>query len=90
MIRHDLVGRTATVVQAKNESLVGIKGLVVDETRDTLRVRTDRGEKTIMKEQAVIEVDGVRIEGRLLLASPEKRTKQRMNKWQRKTPTKKP
>lgn len=86
MIRHDLVGRTVTVVEAENPSLAGITGEVVDETKQTLRVRTDRGEKTLLKEQITIEVDGVRIEGRLLTQRPEKRTKLRITKWQRRKP----
>lgn len=88
MIREELVGRTATVVEATNNDLVGITGKVVDETKETLRLRTDRGEKTLIKEQVLLEVDGVRIQGALLTARPEKRTKSRIKQWQRKKPRK--
>jgi ribonuclease P protein subunit POP4 len=84
MIRHDLVGRDLKVVDAHNNALVGITGKVVDETKSTLRVRTDRGEKTLLKEQVTIEVDGTRIEGELLTQRPEKRTRLRTTQWQRK------
>lgn len=85
MIRQELVGRDVKVVEADNESLLGIAGTVVDETKQTLRVRTDRGEKTLLKEQVTIEVDGHRIRGNLLTQRPEKRTRLRMKRWQRKT-----
>lgn len=88
MIRQELVGRTAHVVDAKNQDLVGLTGMVIDETKETLRIRTDRGEKTLIKEQITIEVDGVQIDGQYLTARPEKRTKLRINKWQRKKPQK--
>ena len=84
MIKHDLVGRDLTVVAAKNTNLVGIAGEVVDETTHTLRVRTDRGEKTLIKEQVTIKIDGCRIDGSLLDASPEKRVKRKLTRGQRK------
>lgn len=86
MIRHDLVGKQATIVEAKNTDLVGITGELVDETKHTLRIRTDRGEKTLIKEQVTLEVDGVQLDGELLTASPEKRTKLKLTRWQRKQP----
>ncbi len=55
MIRKDFVGRHLKVVSADNPDLEGIEGEVVDESKHTLRVRTDRGEKTIIKEQAMTE-----------------------------------
>lgn len=82
------MGRRLTVAEARNESLVGIAGEVVDETKHTLRVRTDRGEKTLLKEQVTIEIDGHRIDGALLEQRPEKRTKLRLKQWQRKKPQK--
>ena len=86
MIRHDLLGRELVVVKAANDALVGLAGRVVDETTHTLRIRTERGEKVLIKEQAVIEVDGLRINGALLNTRPEKRTKLKIRKWQRKKP----
>jgi len=88
MITNELVGRQATVVKATNKDLVGLTGTVIDETKETLRIRTDRGEKTLIKEQVTLEVDGVHISGELLTARPEKRTKLRITQWQRKKPRK--
>ncbi len=88
MIQQELTGRTIQVMDATNQDLVGLTGTVIDETKQTLRIRTDRGEKTLIKEQVAIEVDNVRIEGSLLTTSPEKRTKLRIKQWQRKKPRK--
>ncbi len=86
MIRQEFIGRTLTVVDASNEDLVGIHGIIIDETKNTLRVRTDRGEKTLLKEQVRIQVDDVLMEGSPLTVRPEKRTKLRIKQWQRKKP----
>ena len=88
MIQQELIGRSAFVVDATNKDLVGLTGTVVDETKHTLRIRTDRGEKTLIKEQVTLEVDTVQINGSLLTARPEKRTKLRIKQWQRKKPRK--
>lgn len=86
MIKHDLLGKRLRVVDAKNQSLVGIEGEVVDESKNTIKVRTVDGEKTLLKEQVTIEVEGTVVEGQLITQRPEKRTKLKIRKWQRKKP----
>ena len=85
MIRHDLIGRTVKVVQADNPSLTGTAGECVEETQHTLRVRTDRGEKTLLKEQVTIEVGGRRIKGSVITGRPHERTKLKVTRWQKTT-----
>lgn len=85
MIRKDFLGRRVCVVEADNPSLVGTAGECVDETKHTLRLRTQRGEKTVLKEQATIEVGGVRIQGRLITGRPHERTKRKVTRWQKTT-----
>lgn len=88
MIREELIGKTITVTHADNESLIGISGQVVDETKNTLRIRSDRGEKTLIKEQVTLRIQDVEVKGKLLTQRPEKRTKLTVKKWQRKKPHK--
>ena len=45
LIRHELIGLDIEVVKAKNPSLKGIKGKVVDETKSTITIK----EKNKMK-----------------------------------------
>ncbi len=75
-----------TVQASPNTTLVGVSGKVIDETKMTLRIRTVRGEKTLLKEQVTILCDGVVIDGRLLTLRPEDRIKKKVKKWQRKKP----
>lgn len=44
LVRHELVGLPARVVDASNPDLVGIEGRVVEETMRTLGIETDRPE----------------------------------------------
>lgn len=80
----ELVGLSAEVVAAANRSLVGLKGTVVGETRNTLEIGTARGTKRIPKTGArfmFILPDGARmaVDGQKLVGRPGSRAKAR--KW---------
>jgi ribonuclease P protein subunit POP4 len=77
VVRQELIGRSIEVVASRNPSVVGVRGTVVDETKNTIRVRTPDGDKTLLKEQVTVavEIDGARyrIDGTLLTRRPDKR-----------------
>lgn len=84
ILRHELIGLPVEVVEASNKSLLGIKGLVLDETKNTLIIGVPGGEKkTLLKFQAVFLFelpDGirVRVDGRYLVGRPEERLKAKL------------
>ena len=51
------IGKNITVTDAKNKSIQGVKGLVVDETKHTLVIQTNTTKQktniTILKEQII-------------------------------------
>ncbi|MBU2637545.1 MAG: ribonuclease P protein subunit [Nanoarchaeota archaeon] len=77
--RHELIGLEIEVVAAKNKSLVGRKGVILDETRDTLKIKEKTKEITMMKNAIVFrtQVGGntVEIDGSCLAGRPEDRAK---------------
>jgi ribonuclease P protein subunit POP4 len=86
ILRHELVGLDVKVSRAKNQSLRGLKGKIVDETRNMLTL-THRGKKLMipkdvatfrfkLKDGTVVDVDGVR-----LVARPENRLKTKVKRW---------
>jgi ribonuclease P protein subunit POP4 len=86
LVKHEIIGLEATVEESPNKSMVGLKGEVVDETRNTITVETKTGEKIIQKKNTVFMFklpDGskVKVDGTLLVAKPEERTKKRLKKW---------
>ena len=76
----DLIGKEIKVVDAKNKTLVGISGVVVDETKNTLVVETSKGRKTLLKEQVTVEVDGQTFKP--VIARPWE-IKKRWKKWRK-------
>lgn len=77
MLARDWIGLRVEVMESPNPCEVGLKGQVVDETMNTLKIRTDRGMKTVAKMHRIfaVEVDGVRyrVDGKLIAFRPEER-----------------
>lgn len=82
VLKYELIGLTVEIIQSTNPSLKGLRGKVIDETRNTLTLYTDGKEKKIIKKQATIMVTfhnkKIAIEGNLLIARPEDRLKKKI------------
>lgn len=77
-IQHELIGLQAEVIDSTNQSMVGIKGRVVDETMKMLTIDVRGKEKKIPKDACVLRFsmpDGskVEVDGKTLVARPEDR-----------------
>lgn len=71
-----LIGAVLEVVDSKNPAFAGLSGQVVDETKNTIKIRTEKGTKTIIKDQVTIKIQNKTIEGKKLLGRIEARLKQ--------------
>ncbi len=85
ILRHELIGLKAEVIDSKNLSQKGLKGEVIDETMNTLSIETANGTKIIQKEGCVIRFflgrQSVEIDGGELCSRPEDRIKTRIRRW---------
>ena len=85
LARHELNGLSVQVVGSTERGLVGISGMIVDETRNTLLVDTERGTKRIPKSNTSLTLtlpDGqrVRVSGSILISQPENRINKKMQR----------
>ena len=71
ILQHELIGLVAEVVDAKNKSNIGIKGIIKDETKYTLMI----GKKRIMKKQTKIKIKNMLISGEKLVGRHSERVK---------------
>jgi ribonuclease P protein subunit POP4 len=83
--RHELIGLHVLVDESSDRGLVGISGRVVDETRNTLLVETERRTLRIQKAYTSLIFtlpDGqrVRVAGTILISQPENRISKRMQR----------
>lgn len=86
IIRHELIGLSAKVSKATNNALCGLKGTVIDESKNTITLFD--GERSMMvpkdvatfrltlKDGTLVQVDGYRLVGR-----PENRLKTKVRRW---------
>lgn len=67
------MGQRLEVVRARNTALVGLAGLVLDETPATFVVDTPKGPRRLLKGGTLLRVDGRLVSGQALLRRPEER-----------------
>ncbi len=94
IIHHELIGMDTEVADSTNRSLVGIKGKIVDETKNLLIIGAQ--EKKVPKSCSSFifilpHFDGkrylpsrIKVDGRLLLSQPENRIQTKFKKKFRK------
>jgi len=81
VLNHELIGLNVELVDCRNKSLEGLKGIVVDETMKTLMVSvSEHDRKRVLKDSCSFIFtlpDGTRVKviGSSLVARPEDRVK---------------
>ena len=85
IIKAEFIGLPAQVAASSNPSCVGIKGIIINETRKTFTIQHNDARKIVIKDQAVFHFtlpDGavVEINGKVLLGKPAERLKKRIRR----------
>jgi len=70
-----LLGKQVEVIQSSNRYEVGIKGLVIEDTKNTIKVRAENGVKILIKNSIVLMINDKKIDGNLLIGKEEERIK---------------
>ncbi len=81
-MRHELIGLEARVVDSSDPTLLGIRGRIVDETRNMLVVEQTGKDKIISKSSSTFMITlpsgkEVTVEGKKLIGRPEARVKRK-------------
>jgi len=83
-IKKEFIGLWVEIVDAKNKDLIGLRGEIIDETKNTFKIKTEKGIKTVIKEQAVFlfyyRGYVFKIDGKLLVGRPWDRLKREVRK----------
>ncbi|MCF7798722.1 ribonuclease P protein subunit [Candidatus Woesearchaeota archaeon] len=67
-------------MEAKNKSYVGLKGIIVNETKNTMALLVDGVEKTILKSGVTFTINQKKINGETIVKRTEDRIKSRGKK----------
>lgn len=85
LVRHEFIGLKVSVAESTNKDNVGISGVVVDETKCMLTVKTKKGLKKFAKKTSkfMFRVGGkkIKVDGRKIEKTPENRIKIKVKKW---------
>jgi RNase P/RNase MRP subunit p29 len=72
----EFIGAKIKVVSASNKSLTGLEGSIVDETKNTFKIKNNQGEeKTLLKKGTVFLINNQTIKGDEITRRPEERIK---------------
>ena len=86
--RHELIGLKIEIIQSTDKQMIGMNGLVVDETKNLLTIdssKNDSNRVRIPKKDCIFRFslpsgEQVDVDGRLLKLKPENRLKNIMRK----------
>lgn len=86
LVRHELIGLKAKVIESLNKKNVGISGKVIDESRNIIVIEKTKGKEVRLSKEHnvfVFDLNGekVRVDGKLLVGRPEDRIKKKFKKW---------
>jgi len=72
----DFIGFSLEVVKSKNNSLVGKKGMVIDETKHLIIIeQDDKKIAKILKSDTIFVINNKKINGNKIIRRPEDRVK---------------
>lgn len=79
IVKYELIGSTIEVIDSKNKSLIGIKGKIIDETKNMFILENG---KKLIKSQSTFKLwfnnKKYKIKGEILVGRPEDRLKKRL------------
>lgn len=85
LIRHELIGLKVEIIESTNKNNIGIKGIVINETKHMLTIKTKDNLKKIAKNTSkfAFKLDGktVNVNGNIIEKKPEDRIKLKVKKW---------
>ena len=69
------IGKTLTVTESKNPTQTKLKGKIMMETKNTFTIRTENGDKTLLKKGSIFMIGNKKVDGSSVQKRPEERIK---------------
>ena len=84
LLKGELIGLEAEIIDSENKSNIGIKGKIIDETKNTFTIKGKKIWKVIKGQNTFMfktKNKKIKINGKLIVEMPEERIKIRGIKW---------
>ena len=75
LVQQEFIGRCVTVTRHSDPSLRGLTGEIVDETRETLFIKTEGNRKRVAKRSGSFSFEGENVAGDRITFRPQDRTR---------------
>jgi ribonuclease P protein subunit POP4 len=73
--QQEFIGEKIEIIESKNKEQTGIIGQIIDETKNTFKIRTDKKTITILKTDKKFRINNQKIDGNKINKKPEERIK---------------
>lgn len=74
------IGEETIITDSANETLIGIKGRIIDETKHTFKIQTKEKIKTVLKKNSTFKIRNKEIKGETIEKKPQDRIKSKDRK----------
>ncbi|MBU0666257.1 MAG: ribonuclease P protein subunit [Nanoarchaeota archaeon] len=74
-LKEEYIGFNIEVIETKNQTLQGLKGEILDETKNTFKIKTKDKIKIILKKGNIFKIKNKIINGNEIIKKPEERIK---------------
>jgi len=73
--KQEFIGKTIIITKSKNKNQEGTTGKIIDETKNTFKIKTTKKTITILKNEKTFTIQNEKIEGNKITKRPEERIK---------------
>ena len=82
-LRGEFIGKKVEIVDSKNKDLVGIKGKIVDETKNMFEIESKKATKKIQKKICRFKFlpEKIVVDGKIINYRPEDRISRKFKDW---------
>lgn len=87
ILKHELIGLEVKIDRSTDQAQKGLKGKVIDESYNTLKIESGGGKEKIIPKRNSIYIftlpngTKVSVDGKLLIGRPEDRIKKKIARW---------
>ena len=83
LLRGEFIGKNVEIIDSSNKDLIGIKGKIVDETKNMFEIEINNNTKKVQKKICKFKFlpENLVVEGKIINCRPEERISRKFKDW---------
>ena len=74
----EYIGLNIKIIESTNQTLIGVKGKIIDETKNTFKIKTETKIKTVLKNSSKFKIGEEIVQGNKITKKPQDRIKMKV------------